>query len=205
MPRPDPNRQSEILEVILLVSPETARMGPPSDTRLRIRDGKGIHWVPVPHEGRFTHGAASSTGSDNGSEGEGPVLPRGDVFLHRPFDIRRGQEGDSDMWAQLIKARLRPGKEGEVARLFDQMRALEQPGSGLLRELVMLNQKDPNCLYVLAEFESEEKARAREKARAQELDPRRWEALQALNATMSEVFEAPPEFVDLTVVGEMAL
>jgi hypothetical protein len=109
------------------------------------------------------------------------------------------------MWAQLIKARLRPGKEGEVARLFDQMRALEQPGSGLLRELVMLNQKDPNCLYVLAEFESEEKARAREKARAQELDPRRWEALQALNATMSEVFEAPPEFVDLTVVGEMAL
>jgi hypothetical protein len=45
-------------------------------------------------------------------------------------------------------------------------------------------------------FESEERARQREQ------DQRREEGLQTVRATMAEIFEGPPEFVDLTVVEE---
>jgi quinol monooxygenase YgiN len=100
------------------------------------------------------------------------------------------------MWAQLIKFRLGPGKGGDLARMSEQLRAIEQPDSGLLRTTVMRDQKDPNWLYYLVVFESEEKARAREQ------DPRRREGLQAMNATMSDMIEGPREFVDLTVVEE---
>jgi hypothetical protein len=39
------------------------------------------------------------------------------------------------MWAQLIKVRLKPGKDLAVAAA--QLRAAEQPGSGLVREMFM--------------------------------------------------------------------
>jgi hypothetical protein len=45
-------------------------------------------------------------------------------------------------------------------------------------------------------FESEEKARAREK------DPRRSERLEAARSIMADIFEGPPEFTDLEVVDE---
>jgi hypothetical protein len=45
-------------------------------------------------------------------------------------------------------------------------------------------------------FESEEKARARER------DPRRQEGLQAMQATMADTLAGPPEFTDLTVADE---
>ena len=45
-------------------------------------------------------------------------------------------------------------------------------------------------------FDSEEKARARER------DPRREEGLQAVRATLAEVLAGPVEFVDLTVADE---
>ncbi len=100
------------------------------------------------------------------------------------------------MWAQLIKTRLKPGKEGEVARILEQLRAAEQPDSGLIRQLAMRDQNDPSWLFLLVVFDSEEKARERER------DPRRLEALQAVSAMMTEVFEGPREFVDLTVVDD---
>jgi hypothetical protein len=62
------------------------------------------------------------------------------------------------MWAQLITMRLKPGKD--TAELDNQIRAAEQPGSGLVRTLVMHDQKDPGQVYALVVFESEEKARA---------------------------------------------
>ena len=34
------------------------------------------------------------------------------------------------MWAQLITMRLKPGKETELPKLVEQLRATEQPGSG---------------------------------------------------------------------------
>ena len=102
------------------------------------------------------------------------------------------------MWAQLITTRLKPGRgEGDLSKLADQLRASEQPGSGLVRSLAMQDQNDPSRVYLLVVFESEEKARAREN------DPRREEGLQSARQTMAEIFDAPPEFVDLVVVEEI--
>ena len=102
------------------------------------------------------------------------------------------------MWAQLITIRLKDGKDDQLPKLFDQLRAVEQPGSGLVRSLAMRDQNDPSRVYMLVMFESEEKARAREQ------DPRRAEGLVAARATMAEIFDGPPEFADLAVVNEYA-
>ena len=66
------------------------------------------------------------------------------------------------MWAQLISARLKPGKETDLTTLFEQVQAAEQPGSGLLRSTFMRDQNDPSRVFMLVVFESEEHARARE-------------------------------------------
>ena len=100
------------------------------------------------------------------------------------------------MWAQLISMRLKNGKEGDLPRVYEQLRAAEPPGSGLLRTTAMRDQKDPGRIYNFVIFESEEKARAREQ------DPRRQAALEGVRATMAEVFEGPPEFVDLEVLED---
>jgi heme-degrading monooxygenase HmoA len=102
------------------------------------------------------------------------------------------------MWAQLMKMRLKPEKEEDLAGVLEQVQALEQPGSGLLRTMTMRDQSDPSQVYVLVVFESEEKARAREQ------DPRRQEGLKPAQATMAEIFDGPPEFVDLTVVQDVS-
>ena len=101
------------------------------------------------------------------------------------------------MWAQIIKMRLKPGKEAGLESLLEQLQATEQPGSGLVRTTTMTDQKDPSLVYTMVVFESEEKARAREQ------DPRREEGLAEARATMAEIFEGPFEFVDLTVVTEL--
>ncbi len=102
------------------------------------------------------------------------------------------------MWGQLITTRLKPGREADLQVLVDQLRAAEQPGSGLVRSTAMQDQNDPGRVYMLVVFESEEAARAREK------DPRREAGLQAARATMAEIFDGAPEFVDLNIVDEVA-
>lgn len=102
------------------------------------------------------------------------------------------------MWAQMITTRLKAGHEDDLARLVEQLQAIEQPGSGLVRSIAMRAQDDPSQVYMLVVFESEEQARARES------DPRREEGLQEARATMAEIFDGPPQFVDLTVVEEYA-
>ena len=102
------------------------------------------------------------------------------------------------MWAQLITTRLKPGKEVDLPKLVEQLRAVEQPGSGLLRSTAMRDQNDPSRVYMMVVLESQEKARAREN------DPRRQEGLQDARATMAEIFDGAPEFVDLTVVDEVS-
>jgi hypothetical protein len=101
------------------------------------------------------------------------------------------------MWAQLITTRLKPGKEDALPGLSAQLRALEQPGSGLVRSLAVRDQKDPSRVYMLVVFESEERAREREN------DPRREEGLKSARATMAEIFDGAPEFVDLVVDDEV--
>jgi len=53
-------------------------------------------------------------------------------------------------------------------------------------------------VYMFVVFDSEEHARARES------DPGREERLAAARAVMTEIFDAPPEFVDLLVDAEYA-
>jgi hypothetical protein len=98
------------------------------------------------------------------------------------------------MWAQLITMRLKPGKD--MTEVNNQLRAAEQPGSGLVRTLVMRDQADPSQVHTLVVFESEDKARARER------DPRRQEQLHAARAMMADIFDGPPQFTDLTVAEE---
>jgi quinol monooxygenase YgiN len=103
------------------------------------------------------------------------------------------------MWAQLITMRLKPGREADLTTLIEQLQSAEQPGSGLVRSTAMRDSKDPSCVRFLVVFESEAKARARES------DPQRNEGLQAARATMAEIFDGAPEFVDLDVVHETSL
>jgi heme-degrading monooxygenase HmoA len=101
------------------------------------------------------------------------------------------------MWAQLSSVRVKPGKGDVVGRAMEHLRTFEQPESGLLRTLVMHDQKDPAHMFVLVVFESQEKARARE------ADPRRQEGIQALRTSLAEVLEGAPEYTDLTVIAEL--
>jgi hypothetical protein len=103
-------------------------------------------------------------------------------------------KGGSDMWAQLMKWQLKPGKD--TAGLREQLQAVEQPDSGLLRTMIMQDQKDPDQFYTLVVFESEEKARARER------DPRRQEGLHVLRAVLADRLAGPPEFTDLAVAED---
>jgi quinol monooxygenase YgiN len=98
------------------------------------------------------------------------------------------------MWAQLIKTRVKPDQD--QSELYAQIRAAEQPGSGLVRTLLMHDQKDPLQVYALVVFESEEKARAREQ------DPRRQEQLEAARSMQADMYDGTPEFIDLNVLQE---
>ena len=100
------------------------------------------------------------------------------------------------MWAQLITMRLKPGQDEGLATVIEQLRATEQPGSGMVRSLALRDQKDPANVSFLVLFESEEAARARES------DERRQAGLEAARATMAEIFEGAPQFTDFDVVAE---
>ena len=101
------------------------------------------------------------------------------------------------MWAQLITMRIKPDRAGDIQQIFDQLQAVEQPDSGLLRTMTLQDQNDPTRIYTLVVFDSEEHARAREQ------DPRRQEGMKSVQALMGELFEGAPEFVDLTVLADV--
>ena len=103
------------------------------------------------------------------------------------------------MWAQIITARLKPGKEGDLAKVITHLKAAEQPGSGLVHSTATLDAKDPSRVIMFVVFESEEKAREREN------DTRRQERLEAARSIMTDIYEGVPEFTDLTVVDDWSL
>lgn len=103
------------------------------------------------------------------------------------------------MWAQLITMRLKPGREGDLPKVAAQLRAAEQPGSGLVHTTTTQDKRDPSRVVTFVVFESEEKARERES------DPRRQEGLEAVRATIGEIIEGAPEFTDLGVVDDWVL
>lgn len=100
------------------------------------------------------------------------------------------------MWAQLISMRIKPGAEEKLQSLFEILRSTEQPDSGLVSQLAMVDENDPSRFLMLAVFESEEKAREREN------DPRRAEGLKVLREVMAEIIDGPREFTDLNVISD---
>lgn len=100
------------------------------------------------------------------------------------------------MWAQLQKVSSKPEKEAALLDVFEQLHAIEQADSGLLKTMVMRSQADPTLVFVLVVFDSEEKARTREQ------DPRRQQGLQRIRAAMGDVLDGPPEFFDLNVLRD---
>jgi heme-degrading monooxygenase HmoA len=101
------------------------------------------------------------------------------------------------MWAQLSTVRVKEGQAEVVGTAMEHLRTFEQPESGLLRTIVMQDQKDPARIFVLVVFESEEKARVRE------TDPRRRAGLQALRSSLAEILDGAPEYTDLDVVADL--
>jgi quinol monooxygenase YgiN len=100
------------------------------------------------------------------------------------------------VWAQLQKVTSKPEKEAQLLDVFEQLHAIEQADSGLMRTMVMRSQADPNLVFVLVVFDSEENARTREQ------DPRRQQGLQRIRAAMGDVLDGPPEFFDLNVLRD---
>ena len=128
-------------------------------------------------------------------------MSRGDDRAETLSRARRGgghgcddREKEPPVWAQLMKVQSKPDRDAELQALFEQLRAVEQPESGLVRTTVMRSDHDPDVVYILVVFESEETARAREQ------DPRRQDGLKAVQASMAQVMDGPPEFIDLAVL-----
>jgi heme-degrading monooxygenase HmoA len=99
----------------------------------------------------------------------------------------------------MITSKLKPGKDAEIATLTAQLKAAEQPGSGLVHATATRDSNDPSRVIMFVVFESEEKARERES------DPRREEGLAEARKTMMEIFDGTPEFTDLTVIDDWSL
>jgi len=100
------------------------------------------------------------------------------------------------MWVQVISVQVKPGKD--ISGVISTLKAGEQPESGLLRELFLHDQSDPDHYVIMAVFESEEKARAREQ------DPRRADTSAAMRELMADILAAPPQFTDLDVLEDWA-
>ena len=98
------------------------------------------------------------------------------------------------MWAQLVKARVKVGREEELRRLYQEASSTSSPDSGWVRSLSLRNQNDPQEIYGVIIFESE--ARAREYERSSE---------QAeLTGHLGDLMDGTPEFVDFDSVEEYA-
>lgn len=100
------------------------------------------------------------------------------------------------MWAQMITVRLKPGKEDGLVEMLAKLDQIEQPGSGLLRQTALRSVADPLEVHLLVVFESEAKARERER------DPRREAGLAEVRAQMDELLEGSRSFAEFDVVAE---
>jgi heme-degrading monooxygenase HmoA len=95
------------------------------------------------------------------------------------------------MWAQLIKSRVKPGKEEEARNLSNEFEAEAQGATPpWISITTCANTKDPSEFHTLVIFESEEKARENERS------PEQQKRVQRL----MDVYEGQPEFIDLDVV-----
>jgi quinol monooxygenase YgiN len=94
------------------------------------------------------------------------------------------------MWAQMVKTKVKPGREDEVEDLTDQLEDRDNPA--WVRRMVLANQHNPREHYIVVLFESEEAARQHEQ------HPEQHEMVTQL----LDCYEEPPEFTDLEVLRE---
>ena len=94
------------------------------------------------------------------------------------------------MWAQLVKTRIKPGRETEVEDL--QRRLEDRDNPAWVRSMVFAKQENPREHYILVLFTSEELARHHEQ------HPEQHELITQL----LDCHEEPPEFIDLDLVSE---
>ena len=100
------------------------------------------------------------------------------------------------MWAQIIKTKLKNGRDSDYVDLMKRFQASEKPNSGLLHSYAARDQADPSNVYMIVVFESEDKARIRE------ADTERQASLEPARQIMAEIFEGPVEFLNLDIVAE---
>jgi antibiotic biosynthesis monooxygenase (ABM) superfamily enzyme len=94
------------------------------------------------------------------------------------------------MWAQLVKTKVKPGREAEVEEL---QRLLEDRNNpAWIRSMIFCKQENPREHYVLVLFESEELARHHEQ------HPEQHELVMRL----LDCYEEPPEFIHLDFISE---
>lgn len=101
------------------------------------------------------------------------------------------------MWAQLITIEVKPGND--IGAVIAAIKAGELPDSGLIRETFLRDRSNPARFHIMALFESEEAARARE------ADPRRTEATAAIQSGLRDILAATPQFTDLDVIEDWDL
>jgi quinol monooxygenase YgiN len=94
------------------------------------------------------------------------------------------------MWAQLVKTKVKPGREAEVEDLQRQLEERDNPATR--RSMVFARQDNPLEHYVLVLFESEEAARHHEQHPEQ----------HQLVMQLRDCYEEEPEFIDLNLVSD---
>ena len=99
------------------------------------------------------------------------------------------------MWVQLIKARIKPGTQDELQRLYGEANKDISPDSGWVRSISLRSSKDPLLTYGLVIFESEAKAREYEGSPEQ----------ADLTGQLGALMDGPPEFLDFDIVEQYAL
>jgi antibiotic biosynthesis monooxygenase (ABM) superfamily enzyme len=97
------------------------------------------------------------------------------------------------MWAQIIKARIKPGKEAEIRQLESEFEARSgTQNNGWIKSIGLRNQNDPSEYFDIVFFESEERARANEQSPEQ----------NEMYARLQSMFDGAPQFTDCEVVYE---
>lgn len=96
------------------------------------------------------------------------------------------------MWAQLIKATIKPGREDEVRQIYDEYDRQIDAGTGWVRSLSLVNRNNPREMYGLVMFESEDKAREYEQSGQQ----------SEMTTRLGDCMDGPPDFIDFDDVVE---
>ena len=94
------------------------------------------------------------------------------------------------MWAQWVKTKVKPGREGEVEELQAKLEDRDNPA--WVRSMIFANPENPREHYILALFKSEEAARHHES------HPEQHEMVMQL----LDCYEEAPEFTDLELIHE---